>query len=72
MSQSRQLLKEQARAYICGKLGHCLRFVLPVKKRDESREVYAACVICEEYGWVQLPEDGYQKFLVDLTNGKIK
>ncbi len=67
-----QLLKEQARAYICGKLDHSWKFALPVQKRDESQEVLAICSTCEDERWVRLPPEGYQEFLKDLAAGKIK
>lgn len=67
-----QLLKEQARAYICGKVGHSWKFKLPIEKKDESREVLSICSSCEEEKWIQLPEKGYQRFLKDLSVGKIK
>lgn len=71
MTTAQQLLLEQARAYICPRLGHSWKFVLPVEKRDESREVFARCATCGESQWIQLPEDGYTKFLKDLEDGKI-
>ena len=67
-----QLLKEQARAYICGKLDHSWKFALPVQKKDEIREVLCICSSCEKERWIQLPPKGYQKFLKDLEAGKIK
>lgn len=71
MDGSQQLLNEQARACICGKLGHSRRFVLPVQKRDGTRQVLTMCKTCGEETWIQLPSDGYERFLEDLTNGKI-
>lgn len=69
---SRELLREQARAYICGERGHSWKFVLPVQKRDETHEVLAGCSVCSEVSWIQLPPEGYQEFLKDLAAGKIK
>lgn len=66
-----ELLNEQSRAYICGYLGHSQGIVLPVQKRDESREVRVKCRICKEETWLELPEDGFARFLQDLADGKI-
>ena len=72
MGGLQKLLDEQARAYICGKLGHSRRFILPVQKRDESREIFSICKECNEEAWIELPQKGYEKFLKDLADGKIK
>ena len=73
MNDSQQrLLNGQARAYICGELGHSRGFILPVQKRDESREVLAMCRTCREEAWIQLPPEGYEQFLKDLADGKIE
>lgn len=65
-------LDEQAGVCICSRLGHSWRIILPVQKHDESREVYVLCATCKTKGWLQFPEDGYQKFLKDLAAGKIE
>ena len=67
-----QLVREQSRAHICGRFGCSLRFVLPVQKRDETREVFATCLICGEKVWKKLPPEGYERFLKDFSGGKIK
>lgn len=51
--------------------GHSQGIVLPVQKRDESREVRVKCRICKEETWLELPEDGFARFLQDLADGKI-
>ena len=71
MNQLHQLLKEQARAYICGKLDHSWKFILPVEKRDERRQVHVRCSACELEAWMELPEEGYRRFLKDMKDGKI-
>lgn len=68
----RQLLNEQARAYICGRLGHSWRCVLPIQKRDETREVFCMCVTCCRESWIQLPPEGYERFLKDFADGKME
>lgn len=67
-----QLLREQARAYICGELGHARRFALPIQKRDERREVLTICATCREEAWVQLPQNGWAQFSNDLAEGRIR
>lgn len=67
-----QLLREQARAYICGELGHDRRFVVPVQKRDAQQAVLTICVTCREEAWVHLPSSGWSEFLKDLAGGKIR
>ena len=68
---TRELLREQARAYICGEVGHSLGFVLPLQIRHETREVLCKCRTCEETTWFLLPEDGFKRFLQDAEAGKI-
>lgn len=67
-----ELLREQARECICGKLGHSWKFVLPLQARDATREVLCGCSTCQEQEWQQLPEKGYQQLLKDNAKGKIK
>ena len=67
-----QLLKEQAREFICGKLGHTWKFVLPLQTRPETREVLCGCPTCEEKEWKQVPEQAYQQIMKDYAEGKLK
>ena len=63
------LLTEQARAYICGNLGHDLRIVFPLQSRDETREILCRCATCGENVWKELPLDGYERLLKDVAAG---
>ncbi len=72
MSGSAELLREQARAYICGKLDHAFAFVLPLQTQDETREAFCECVTCHEQMWIQFPPDGYERLLKDAADGKIR
>jgi len=66
------LLNEQARAYICGKLGCSRHFVLPLQIRQETRQVLTECATCQEKSWIELPPEGFRRFLQDAADGKIK
>ncbi len=72
MDNIQQLMDQQAHAYICSELGHSRGFVLPVQKQDETRKVLTMCRICHGEAWIQLPPEGYERFLKDLADGKIK
>ena len=66
-----ELLRQQARAYICGKVGHSKKFVLPLQTRDATREVLCGCPTCKETWWLQFPEEGYKRLLEDNAHGKL-
>lgn len=66
------LVKEQAREFICGKLGHAWKIALPVQIRDETKEVLVGCPTCEEKKWHKLPDGGYEQLKKDIADGKIK
>ena len=67
-----QFLHGQARAWICGELGHTWRFVLPLQTRDGTREAFCECATCHEQSWIQFPPDGYGRLLKDAADGKIQ
>lgn len=62
----------QAGGIICGRHGHSNKIVLPVQKRDETREVLCRCSVCRKDTWVTFSREGYRRFLEDLAAGKIK
>ncbi len=68
---SQRLLTEQARGYICGKLGCDWRFALPLQVRKETREVLCECATCHEQVWKQFPPDAYARFIEDAAAGKV-
>jgi hypothetical protein len=71
IDQTRQLLNQQSKAYICGRLGHGWVILLPLEAREATQEVLCKCKICEEGpAWVTLPQEGYERLLRDVAVGK--
>lgn len=66
-----ELVNEQVRAWVCGEFGCDQRFVLPLQIRKETQEVLSQCALCHSQSWVQLPPEGFKRFLVDVAAGKI-
>ncbi len=68
---SSELLRQQAREFICGKLDHDWRSKLPIQTRDETRQVLCVCAMCEEESWEKFPEEAYRRILADVASGEI-
>ncbi len=68
----RELLNQQAEAYICGKLGHSWNALWPIRTRDETTEVLCICATCRRESWVEFPPESYQRFMKDLYDGNLR
>ena len=72
MDQNMEDLLKSQRGLICAQTGHSKNIALPVQKNDAERKVLCRCRTCERDFWVELPEEGYNRFLADFAAGKIK
>ena len=59
------------RSLICAQLQHNWHCILPLQKRDETKEIFCMCGTCHLERWKTFPAEGYQRFLNDLASGKI-
>ena len=72
MDQNMEELLKSQRGLICARTGHTKHIALPVQKDDAQRKVLCRCTTCERDFWVELPEEGYNRFLADFAAGRIK
>lgn len=58
------------RGYICHRIKHDFRFVLPLQKRDDTK-IFCQCSSCGQKSWIEFPSDTYKNILQDYDDGKI-
>lgn len=72
MNDFQTFLNGQARACICGSLGHRWKAIIPLQINHETRSLYCQCATCTERGWLECKPGGYERLLQDVAAGKFE